>query len=110
MMTIDIKDPRLLDVVDENLARETLSEVFQLTEGPIWHPHEKYLTFSDIPANRMYRWSDADGLSVYREPSLGICMPGDQVGCTYTIRMTAPCSVSFRPVLSVPTSPGVVTT
>ncbi|MCZ6616544.1 MAG: SMP-30/gluconolactonase/LRE family protein [Gammaproteobacteria bacterium] len=68
-MDIVVEDSRFLDVVDENLERETLSEEFQFTEGPIWHPTERHVTFSDIPANRMYRWSEADGLSVYREPS-----------------------------------------
>ena len=38
MMDIDIKDPRFLAIVDENLERETISEDFQFTEGPIWHP------------------------------------------------------------------------
>jgi gluconolactonase len=28
-----------------------------------------YLLFSDVPANRMYRWSEADGASVFLEPS-----------------------------------------
>ena len=68
-MDIDIKDPRFLAIVDENLERETISEDFQFTEGPIWHPIDAHVTFSDIPANRMYRWSEVAGLSVYREPS-----------------------------------------
>ena len=68
-MAIRIRDPRFLDVVDEDLALEHLAGDFQFTEGPIWHPTEHHLTFSDIPANRMYRWSEADGASVFREPS-----------------------------------------
>lgn len=68
-MSIDLKDPRFLEVVDENLERETLSEEFQFTEGPIWHPREQHVTFSDIPANRMYRWREDAGFSVYRDPS-----------------------------------------
>jgi gluconolactonase len=68
-MTVAIQDPRLLDIIDEHADRETLSEAFQFTEGPIWHPPEQHLTFSDIPANRLYRWSEAEGLAVYREPS-----------------------------------------
>ena len=37
--------------------------------GPIWHPRDAHLTFSDIPANKIYRWSETGGVSVYREPS-----------------------------------------
>ena len=68
-MNIEIRDQRFLDVVPEDLALETLAGDFQFTEGPIWHPQEKHLTFSDIPANRMFRWSEAGGLAVFREPS-----------------------------------------
>lgn len=68
-MNIEIRDQRFLDIVDEDLALETLAGDFQFTEGPIWHPQEKHLTFSDIPANRMFRWSEAGGLAVFREPS-----------------------------------------
>ena len=68
-MSIEIRDRRLLDVVDEGLALEQLAGDFQFTEGPIWHPREKHLTFSDIPANRMFRWSEAGGVAVFREPS-----------------------------------------
>ena len=68
-MSIEIRDRRLLDVVDEGLELEQLAGDFQFTEGPIWHPREKHLTFSDIPANRMFRWSDAGGVAVFREPS-----------------------------------------
>ncbi len=41
---------------------------FQFTEGPVWH-RDGYLLFSDIPANRIMRWNEADGVSVWREPS-----------------------------------------
>ncbi len=68
-MGIEIRDPRLLDIIAEDAELETLAEGFQFTEGPIWHPIEKHLTFSDIPNNRMHRWSEAAGVTVYRHPS-----------------------------------------
>ena len=68
-MSIYIQDQRVLDIVDEDLSLETLSDQFVFTEGPIWHPRGKHLTFSDIPADRIYRWSEADGVSIYREPT-----------------------------------------
>ncbi len=68
-MSIDVKDSRLLDIVDQDTATQAIAETFDFTEGPIWHPGAHHLIFSDIPANRLYRWSDNDGLSVYREPS-----------------------------------------
>ena len=68
-MAIQVRDPRLRDVIDENAALEQLAGDFRFTEGPIWHPLEKHLTFSDIPGNRLHRWSEAGGVSVLREPS-----------------------------------------
>ncbi len=68
-MSIEVRDDRFLEIVEEDLTLETLAEDFKFTEGPVWHAGEKHLTFSDIPANRMFRWSNADGLNLFREPS-----------------------------------------
>jgi gluconolactonase len=48
---------------------ERVATGFKFTEGPIWHPYERFLIFSDIVGNRMYRWSPREGVSVFREPS-----------------------------------------
>lgn len=68
-MTIEIRDDRMLQIVDANVVRETLADGFQFTEGPIWHPVEQHLIFSDIPADTMYRWSAASGVHAFRNPS-----------------------------------------
>jgi gluconolactonase len=47
---------------------ERLATGFQFTEGPIWMP-DGALLFSDIPANRIYRWSVDGEVAVWREPS-----------------------------------------
>ena len=36
------------------------------TEGPVWFGDHECLLFSDIPSQRIMRWSEADGLSVFR--------------------------------------------
>lgn len=38
-------------------------EGMRFTEGPLWHPQEQHLTFSDIPAGRIHRWAEATGLA-----------------------------------------------
>ena len=38
-------------------------------EGPVYFRQGDYLLWSDIPNNRMMRWSAAEGLSVHREPA-----------------------------------------
>lgn len=47
---------------------EKLAGDFQFTEGPIWQA-DGSLLFSDIPANRIYRWAEDAGAQVWREPT-----------------------------------------
>lgn len=56
------------DVVGE-IALETLGSGFSFTEGPIWHPYEKWLTFSDMAGNRMHRRGSDGKIEIFREPS-----------------------------------------
>lgn len=56
-------------------ANEASGEVTRIatgmrfTEGPIWHPYEQHLIFSDIPSSRMFRWTGEQGMSEFRSPS-----------------------------------------
>jgi gluconolactonase len=50
-------------------AIERLADGFRWSEGPVWIPQGGYLLLSDVPANKMYRWSEREGLSVFLEPS-----------------------------------------
>lgn len=68
-MPIEIRDSRLSQIIAADTAIEQIATGFQFTEGPIWHPYEKHLTFSDIIGNAIYRWSAADGLADFRRPS-----------------------------------------
>ena len=56
------------EVLIEGEEPEIIAGPFEFTEGPYWHP-DGYLIFSSIPENRVYRWSEADGVDVYLEPS-----------------------------------------
>ena len=65
----DIRDPAFRDVVAEDAHLERVANGFGFTEGPIWHPTEHWLVFSDVAQSRQYRWSEADGISVFRCPT-----------------------------------------
>ena len=58
----------LSSVLLEGEEPEIVTGPHEFTEGPYWHP-DGYLLFSDIPSNRVYRWSETEGLDVYIEPS-----------------------------------------
>ena len=42
---------------------------FEFTEGPIWHPVDQYLLFSDMPADVRRRWDSKRGVVEVRRPS-----------------------------------------
>ncbi|MBV9589492.1 MAG: gluconolactonase, partial [Hyphomicrobiales bacterium] len=39
------------ELIDLDARVERLAGGFTFTEGPIWHPREDYLLFSDMPAD-----------------------------------------------------------
>lgn len=47
---------------------ELVATGFQFTEGPVWHT-DGYLLFSDIPANRIVKWTPPDRVETFRERS-----------------------------------------
>ena len=61
-------DPALDEIVPRDAKLEKLAEGFLFTEGPVWMP-DGYLLFSDPNNNTIYRWSEDDGLSVFRTKS-----------------------------------------
>jgi gluconolactonase len=67
-MAVQVKSPKLLDLVDEGAEVERLGTGFTFTEGPIWNP-EGYLLFSDMPGDTRRRWDDRDGVREVAKPS-----------------------------------------
>lgn len=61
-------DDVFLQLIDTTEVLQKVESGFQFTEGPAWS-HKNYLLFSDIPASRIYQWSEEEGLRVYQEPS-----------------------------------------
>ena len=65
----EILDPRFLSMVLPNAPLETLADGFRWLEGPVWFADMQCLLFSDIPNNRIMRWTASGGVSVFRQPS-----------------------------------------
>jgi gluconolactonase len=59
---------RLQQPVLNNPELIFIASGFQFVEGPVWKDGIGIL-FSDIPANIVYRWTEASGTSVYLNPS-----------------------------------------
>ena len=65
----EIVDSRFENLIPASTKVDRLAGGFRFTEGPIWLKDELALLFSDIPADTIYRWSETDGVNVYRKPS-----------------------------------------
>ncbi len=68
-MSMQIRDPRFVEVVGGDRACEKVAGGFEFTEGPLWNAQEQCLLFTDIPGNRILRWTEAGGVTTWREPS-----------------------------------------
>jgi len=61
--------PELAQVVAADARLEMLAEGFGWAEGPVAEPGSGDLLFSDVPAGKVWRWSEAGGLRLYLWPS-----------------------------------------
>ncbi len=66
-LKIEIFDPIANTIVDSNATFEILASGFYWSEGPLWIDELQAVIFSDVPANRIYKWSEKDSLSIYLE-------------------------------------------
>jgi gluconolactonase len=67
-MSVKARHSGFGDVVG-NATMERLAGGYSFIEGPVWHPYEKWLIFSDIPESRMYRRRASGEVELFREPS-----------------------------------------
>ena len=67
-MAHDALDPRFRALIDEHAPVRQLGSGFTFTEGPLWHPTEHYLLFSDMPGDTRRRW-DRAGVREVAKPS-----------------------------------------
>ena len=67
---IETVEPTFGKYVLGSAALERLWTGARWTEGPVWFGDGRFLLWSDIPNNRMLRWSEETGtVSVFRSPS-----------------------------------------
>ena len=67
--TIERLDAAIDSLIPADAKIEILADGFDWSEGPLWIDEGGYLLFSDIPPNRIYKWKEGVGKSLYLEPS-----------------------------------------
>lgn len=68
-MKAQVFDQLFYELIPADGDIEQVVTGFEFVEGPIWHPRDQSLIFSDILGNSLYRWSEADGLETLRRNS-----------------------------------------
>lgn len=68
MSFFEIHDPAFAAYVMGNAPVKRLATGFDWVEGPVWFGDQNCLLFSDIPNNRILRWTE-EGITTFRAPS-----------------------------------------
>jgi gluconolactonase len=66
---IERLSPELDQVISPDAEIEVLASNLVWSEGPLWIPDQQWLLVSDVKENRIYRWSETDGLQIYLQPT-----------------------------------------
>jgi gluconolactonase len=64
-------DAALDQLIDPNATMQKLGEGYGWSEGPVWVDDGQYLLFSDVPGNKIHKWSETEGVTVWLDPSGG---------------------------------------
>lgn len=64
----EVRDDRFRRLALLNVALDRLWTGGRWCEGPVWFGDQRTLLFSDIPNDRILRWSE-DGVTVFRQPA-----------------------------------------
>jgi len=62
-------DERFASLVHPMSQLDQITTGYTWTEGPVWFGDHACLIFSDIPSQRLMRWSEAEGTTVFRQDS-----------------------------------------
>jgi gluconolactonase len=67
--SVDRLDSAINDLIPLGSEIEVLASGFEWAEGPLWLEEQQALVFTDVPTNRIWKWTEKDSLSLYLAPS-----------------------------------------
>lgn len=67
--SLESHDPQFGKLVSPDAKIEIIAEGFSWIEGPLWLPTEDCLVFSNIPPNKLWKWTEKEGAVDYLEKS-----------------------------------------
>ena len=66
---IQRSQPDIDNLIPANASVESLATGYGWSEGPVWIKEGGYLLFTDVPANRIHKWTKAKGASLFLHPA-----------------------------------------
>jgi gluconolactonase len=60
---------KLASIIAIDADVEILGEGFTWSEGPLWIGDQQMLLFTDVPANKVFSWTESGGVKEYLHPS-----------------------------------------
>jgi len=67
--SIEVLDASMEDYISSNQKIEVLAEGFKWAEGPVWVSELNGVLFTDVPENKIYLWTEKEGLKLFLSPS-----------------------------------------
>ncbi len=66
---IERMSPELDAIIAPDARIEVIAEGFTWSEGPLWVENGGYVLFTDVPENKIFKWKEGEGISLYLSPS-----------------------------------------
>lgn len=67
--SVERRDKAMDDLIAPDAKIEKLAEGFDWSEGPVWMKSGRYLLFSDVPKNIVYKWAEGEKAVEFLKPS-----------------------------------------
>ncbi|MEP6683606.1 MAG: SMP-30/gluconolactonase/LRE family protein [Parafilimonas sp.] len=67
--TIELYDSSANEAINKNASIQVIGSGFKWVEGPVWIPQQQMLLFSDVPNNKIYKWTQADSTQLFLSPA-----------------------------------------
>jgi gluconolactonase len=67
--SVERLDSAINALIPPDAKIEVLASGFEWAEGPLWLEEQQALIFTDVPTNKIWKWTEKDSLSLYLSPS-----------------------------------------
>ena len=67
--SVERLDSAINSLITSEAKIEVLASGFEWAEGPLWLEEQQAVIFTDVPTNKIWKWTEKDSLSLYLSPS-----------------------------------------